>query len=503
MKYVVAYDLGTGGAKASLVSQDGEILKDSFIPYKTYFSGDNFQEQRPDDWWNAIVESTHILLSALAPEQVDNIVSVAISGHSLGVVPIGKDGSLLRELTPIWSDQRAEQEAAEFFEKVDYEQWYMTTGNGFPAPCYSVFKIMWYKRHESEMFERVDKIIGTKDYCNYRFTGVLATDHSYASGSGVYNLKKWSYEPAFIEASGLSADIFPDLLPSDGVVGCITAEVAKLTGLPEGVKVVCGGVDNSCMALGAKGNADGRVYTSLGSSAWIALVANEPVLDFKYKPYVFAHLLPGMYASATCIFSAGSSFQWVRNQLCKDLIEEERQGGENSYAAMDRLAHNSPVGANGVVFNPSLAGGSSIEPTADMSGGFAGLRLQHTREDIIRASQEGVALNLKKALDVFRMYYPDIDKMLIVGGGAKSKVWMQIFADVYNTKIEKTNIDQQAATLGAAALAFNGAGVWSGYQQLDKIHCTEALYSPTEDAVRYAEEVYPRFEKLTNLLAEL
>ena len=128
MKYVVAYDLGTGGAKASLVSQDGEILKDSFIPYKTYFSGDNFQEQRPEDWWNAIVESTHILLSALAPEQVDNIVSVAISGHSLGVVPIGKDGSLLRELTPIWSDQRAEQEAAEFFEKVDYEQWYMTTG---------------------------------------------------------------------------------------------------------------------------------------------------------------------------------------------------------------------------------------------------------------------------------------------------------------------------------------------------------------------------------------
>ena len=185
------------------------------------------------------------------------------------------------------------------------------------------------------------------------------------------------------------------------------------------------------------------------------------------------------------------------------MIEAERQGGENSYAAMDRLAQNSPVGANGVVFNPSLAGGSSIEPTADMSGGFAGLRLQHTREDIIRASQEGVALNLKKALDVFRMYYPDIDKMLIVGGGAKSKVWMQIFADVYNTKIEKTNIDQQAATLGAAALAFNGAGVWSGYQQLDKIHRTEALYSPTEDAVRYAEEVYPRFEKLTNLLAEL
>lgn len=503
MKYAIAYDLGTGGAKASLVSDKGEIIKDSFIPYKTYFSEDSWQDQRPDDWWGAIVESTHKLLADRTAEEVNNIVSLAISGHSLGVVPIGKDGSLLRELTPIWSDQRAEKEAEEFFQKVNYEEWYMTTGNGFPAPCYSVFKIMWYKAHEPEMFERIDKVIGTKDYCNYMFSGVLATDPSYASGSGVFNLKKWGYDERYIQASGVGAELFPEIVASDGVLGTITPEVARLTGLPEHVKVICGGVDNSCMALGAKGNADGRVYTSLGSSAWIALVANEPVLDFKYKPYVFAHLIPNMYASATCIFSAGSSFQWVRNNLCKDLMEAEKSGGLNSYDAMNKLAEASVVGANGVIFNPSLAGGSSIEPTPNITGGFAGLKLQHTREDLIRASMEGVALNLKKALDIFRLYYPNIEKMLIVGGGAKSKIWMQIFSDIYNTVVEKTNIDQQAATLGAAALAFKGTGVWSDYSQLDSIHLTEAEYTPTEAAEEYASQVYPRFEKLTNLLAEL
>lgn len=503
MRYVIAYDLGTGGVKASLVDEFGKIVQDSFIPYQTYFSGNNWQEQRPDDWWNAVVESTHKLLASRNELEINSIVSLAISGHSLGVVPIGKDGELLRDLTPIWSDQRADAEAQEFFEKVDYQQWYMTTGNGFPAPCYSVFKIMWYKNHERDMFERMDKVIGTKDYCNYMFTGVLATDPSYASGSGVFNLKNWAYEPTFIQASGLSPDIFPQIIPSDGVVGCITPEAAKLTGLPEGVKVICGGVDNSCMALGAKGNADGRVYTSLGSSAWIALVANKPILDFKYKPYVFAHLIEGMYASATCIFSAGSSFQWVRNQLCKDLMEAEKSGGENCYEAMNRLAESSPVGANGVLFNPSLAGGSSIEPSPDISGGFVGLRLQHTREDIIRASMEGVALNLKKALDIFRLYYPDIKKMLIVGGGAKSAVWMQIFANVYHTEIEKTNIDQQAATLGAAALALKGVGVWSDYSCMDSIHFTEAEYVPNEASLQYASQIYPRFEKLCNLLADL
>ena len=503
MKYVIAYDLGTGGVKASLVCQKGEISGSTFIPYNTFFSENNYQDQRPEDWWNAIVESTHKLLAGRSEEEINSIVSLAISGHSLGVIPIGKDGSLLRDKTPIWSDQRAEQEAKEFFERVDYQKWYMQTGCGFPAPCYSVFKIMWYKHHEPEMFERIDKVIGTKDYCNYIFTGRLATDPSYASGSGIFNLKEWGYSEELISASHLPREIFPEIIPSDGVVGKILPEIAKLTGLPQHVEVICGGVDNSCMALGAKGNADGRVYTSLGSSAWIALVAEKPILDFKYKPYVFAHLIPNMYASATCIFSAGSSFQWVRNHLCRDLMEAEKQGGENAYVAMGREASESPVGANGVIFNPSLAGGSSIEPTPDMSGGFAGLRLQHRREDIIRASMEGIALNLKKALEIFKMYYPTIEKMLIVGGGAKSPVWMQMFADIYSTEIENTNIDQEAATLGAAALALKGVGLWKDYTPLDDIHHTQMVYSPTEASKKYDEEVYPRFEKLTELLAQL
>ena len=221
MKYVIAYDLGTGGVKASLVCQKGEISGSTFIPYNTFFSEDNYQDQRPEDWWNAIVESTHKLLAGRSEEEINSIVSLAISGHSLGVIPIGKDGSLLRDKTPIWSDQRAEQEAKEFFERVDYQKWYMQTGCGFPAPCYSVFKIMWYKHHEPEMFERIDKVIGTKDYCNYIFTGRLATDPSYASGSGVFNLKEWGYSEEFIAASHLPREIFPEIIPSDGVVGKI------------------------------------------------------------------------------------------------------------------------------------------------------------------------------------------------------------------------------------------------------------------------------------------
>ena len=499
---VIAYDLGTGGIKASLFSAAGEILKSVFISYPTHFPQPDWQEQAPDDWWNAVVRSTRELLkkSGVSP---DEIVSLAISGHSLGVVPIGKQGQLLRRTTPIWSDQRAVREAEEFFSRTDYRAWYERTGNGFPPACYSVFKIMWYRTHEPEMFAAIDRVIGTKDYCNYRLTGRLCTDASYASGSGVFDLRAWQYEPAYIQATGLDFSIFPEILPSDAVVGTLTEEAARETGLNPRTKVMAGGVDNSCMALGAGGIRAGEIYTSLGSSAWIAAIGDAPVIDFERKPYVFAHLIPGLYTSATCIFSAGNSFRWVRDTLCADLLQQEKETGCNAYDRMGELAGSSAAGANGVFFNPSLAGGSMLEPSPTICGAFAGLQLGHTRADLIRAAMEGIALNLRIALDLLQSYAPVTRDMLIVGGGAKSAFWMQLFADIYNLPIVKTCIDQEAASLGAAALALKGAGLWSGYDRIAQLHRVEKRFEPDADrAAFYQVQILPRFRQLTRLLSE-
>ncbi len=496
---VIAYDLGTGGLKTSLFTTEGEIIASTFKPYATHYPTLNRQEQSPEDWWEAIVLSTKRLTTQV---ESSRIVALSISGHSLGVVPIGKNGELLRDKTPIWSDARATAQADTFFTKTDYEEWYTSTGAGFPPACYSIFKIMWYKEHEREMYDQIDKVIGTKDYCNYRFTGRLCTDFSYASGSGAYDLKGWDYRADYIEAAGLNSEIFPEIINSDAIVGTLTPQAALQTGLSQSVAVICGGVDNSCMALGAKGIEESRVYTSLGSSAWIAMVSHQPIVDFKRKPYVFAHVIKGMYASATCIFSAGSSLQWVRNVLCRDLLDAEKSGGEDAYNAISREVATSPIGSNGVLFNPSLAGGSMLEPTPLMQGAFTGLKLSNSRADIVRATMEGIALNLRVALNVFKEYYPSLDQMLMVGGGAKSAVWMDIFASCYAMTIEKSNIDQEAASLGAAALALKGVGLWSDYRQIDNIHKCESKYQPSAEAVEKYDEVLSRFKALSLSIAE-
>jgi xylulokinase len=247
-KKILACDLGTGGNKASLFDADGVCLESSFVPCDTIYPRSGWHEQRPKDWWKAVVQSTQKLLSRRSDE-AGNIECISISGHSLGAVPLDARGKLLRESTPIWSDTRSEDEVKEFFRIRDERSWYMCTGNGFPPACYTLFKILWYRNNEPEMFRRVAQIIGTKDYINYRLTGNICTDYSYASGSGVYDLQGWEYDADLIEDSGLPRRIFPDLVPSTQVVGELSPEAARELGLSRNVKVVSGGVDNSCMAL--------------------------------------------------------------------------------------------------------------------------------------------------------------------------------------------------------------------------------------------------------------
>jgi len=501
-KKIISFDLGTGGNKASLFDVDGNCLASAFVPYPTNYPKVGWHEQKPADWWNAVVESTRKLLQASKADP-QTITALAISGHSLGAVPVDRDGNLLREATPIWSDMRAEEEANEFFKTIDADEWYMTTGNGFPAALYTVFKVMWYRKHEPEMWKKVHRILGTKDYINFKLTEKIVTDFSYASGTGVFNLVGWKYEPKFIQASGLPAEIWPEIVPSTHILGTLVPEAAKALGLSENVQVAAGGVDNSCMALGAKNTRDGRVYVSLGSAVWIAVSSDKPVLDKVRKPYVFTHVVPGLFTSAVSIFSGGTSFAWVKDNVCQNLVEEAARTGEDVYILMNREAEKAPVGSNKLLFNPSLAGGTSQDDSVHLRGAYIGLDLKHGQPELVRAAMEGIAMNLRLRLDLLRKYTKLEDEILFVGGGAKSRFYLGIFADVFKTRILKTNIDQDAAALGAAAIAAVGTGLWKDFSMVDAIHKTAEMVNPTPANNAKYEKLLPVFDKTAGYLAKI
>jgi xylulokinase len=502
MDKLLAFDLGTGGNKAALFDSEGNCLAAVFAAYRTFYPRPQWHEQKPDDWWNAVVHSTRQLLkqTQINPEE---IAGIAVSGHSLGVVQLDASGRLLHETTPIWSDSRAVEEAEEFFKTADYDQWYLTTGNGFPASHYPVFKLCWFRKHFPDAFAKTAVVIGTKDYVNYQLTGVIATDFSDASGSGVYDLKHWRYDESLIEAVHLPRRIFPNIVASTEILGTLTPKAASELGLSEKTAVATGGVDNSCMAAGAKTFRSGECYASLGSSSWIAVSDSVPLLDAKFKPYIFAHVVPNQFASALAIFSSGTTFRWLRDTLCQNIRDEAEQLKINPYELMIQYAKDVPIGANHLLMNPSLAGGSSLDPSPNIRGALIGLDLSHTQADIIRAVLEGIALNMRCVLDALRNLTTLETTMMVVGGGAMSPLWRQIYADAMNIGIVKTNIDQNAAALGAAAIAAVGIGLWSSFDPIHTGHQSEETTLPIPENVQQYQYLFEQFIQVREFLGNL
>lgn len=493
MKGILAFDLGTSSVKCSVFSEEGVSLASCVRDYKTFFPGEDMREQRPSDWIDGIICVTKELSEKgfMGCE----IAAIGISGHSLGAVPVDKDGDCLVEATPIWSDARATAQAERFFEKIDYQSWYEKTGNGFTPQLYSIFKIMWLKEHRPEVYEKTYKFLGTKDYANLFLCGEFATDRSYASGCGLYDLANSGYIKEYADAAQIDIEKLPRIAESNEIIGYVGEEAAKLLGIAVGIPVVAGGVDNACMTLGADCYREGDSYASLGSSAWVTLTTEQPLTDFKAKIYTFEHCVKGMYLPSVGIYSSGSALQWAAERFFADLEENSR------FKNIDELAEKSPAGANGLLFYPCLAGGSGFDASPDVRGCFYGLSLEHTREDIARALLEGIAMHLKladKALDC-----PKGEEILLVGGGAKSKVWRRIYADVFGRSAVSTKVARDAASLGAAALAATGCGLWKDYSIISKLHGEGERLEPSAENKDIYNKLLDRFEKLAKLCGEM
>jgi xylulokinase len=499
---VLAYDFGTGGIKASVYQPDGTCLASHFATYETHYPRPGWHEQKVEDWWQATVEATRQLMREW-DGPADSISAIGISGHSLSLVPLDRDGNLLRPNAIIWSDSRPDAQPEQFFGSVTEEDWYLTTGNGFPAPLYTIFKIMWLRDNEPEVFDRLHRVLGSKDYINYRMTGIMQTDYSYASGCGAWDLNAWNYSGKLLDAAGLPRTLFPDATAASETIGCLTSDAAEELGLSTEVRVVAGGVDNSCMALGARAYRDGDLYNSMGSSSWIAVTDGKPLLDIASRPYVFAHLVPGKFTSALGVFSTGSSFRWLREQLCANLDADATQRNISTFEMMLELAGASPLGANGVMFLPTMAGGSSLDPSQNVRGAFVQLDLGSTQGDLCRAAAEGIAMSQAVALRTLESLATLQDEILAVGGGARSDFWMQMYADMYNRRMIRSQVGQQAAALGAAAAAFVGLGEWRDYSPIGDIHRVDDMRSPIAENTQAYGQRLPIFLELNRRLCDI
>lgn len=485
--HVLAFDLGTGGCKASLWSADGRSIAETVRQYPTSHPAPGRAEQRPADWWAAVAASARDVTARVPDAAVDGI---ALSGQSLGAVQLDAHGELVHASVPIWSDTRGAGHTESVFASVPEPDWYLRTGNGFGAALYPLFKARSARAENPDGWARTRRLVGSKDWVNLRLTGELATDHSYASGSGAYSLADGGYDDQLLAAGGLPRDLLPEPVESHDLVGTLSASAAAELGLRAGVPVFAGAVDNACMALGSLGVAEGRLYAALGSSSWMTVTSARPVLDVDARPYVFRHAIPGLHVSALSTFSSGTSLAWLRDRIAP---------GAEIGDVVD-LALTAPRGARGALFLPMLAGGTPLEGGPDARGALVGLELGHDTATLARAALEGIAFALRRSLDRIRGLgaTPDGD-VLVSGGGARHDGWNALYADVLGSPLMRTNVDQQAATLGAATIGFVGLGLWT-YRDAERPHHLTARYEPGPDSAAY-DPIRERFDRVVDALA--
>ena len=287
-KYLIAHDLGTSSNKASLFSTAGELVKSYTVPYEVHFFQKNCAQQNPTDWWEAVCTATRKIIEDIPPE---NVLGISFSSQMQACIAVNENGEALRPAM-IWADQRSGEQMEKLTEKVGADRMYEINGHR-PSASYSIEKLMWIRDHEPEIYQNTYKMLLAKDYIICRLTGKFVTDYSEASGTDAFDLKGMEWSEEVLSAAGIPTDKMPELHASTDVIGNLTAHAAEELGLVVNTKVVCGGGDGPCSALGAGSTENGQMFLSYGTSAWIAGTSDEVFLDKDRTLICFGHVIPG------------------------------------------------------------------------------------------------------------------------------------------------------------------------------------------------------------------
>lgn len=493
---ILAFDLGTSGLKAAVLSSRAALLDAETVPLDVALLPNGGAEQHPLDWWKAMCTAAQTLWARGTVKAAD-VIGIALSSQWGGTVPVDAKGTPLRPAI-IWMDARGRDEVRRLaggFPSIDgygalkAVTWLRKTG-GIPSLSGKdpVGHIAWLRKHETKTFDDATLLLEPKDWVNMKLTGRAAASFDSIVSHWCTDNRKIDairYDDSLIKMNGLERSKLPDLVPSASVLGPLTKEAADALGLSTSVQVVAGAADIHMAGIGAGTVDHFRAHLCLGTSSW--LVAHVPFkkADLSHNMASLPSAIPGSYLFCNEQESAAGGLKHVVEKL-------GARTGPQAYEDTFTLAEQSPAGAGGLCYLPWLHGERSPVDDHAVRGGFAGLSLEHDQRHLFRAVLEGVAFNTRW----LQVHLEDnlgrkLDEVTVVGGGARSPLWCQIHADVLKVPIRQVEAPQSANARGAGiqALVALGKLQWSDVRALVPIART---YEP---AVKHSSLYDTRFEQ--------
>jgi xylulokinase len=472
-KYILAYDVGTSNTKAVLVDVEGKVHGRSLRPYNISYPQPGWAEQSPDDWWNAVIETTREVLAQTKVSPAD-ILCVVFSTQLLGIVPMDEKGNRLGEGI-IWMDSRAPEEAKWIMNKFLGEKVFSAIAGASINGKDVMPKLVWLKNRQPEVYNKMKCFLDVNSYLTYRCSGKMVMSWSDASVVGL-DLKSKKWMTGIFKYLGLDTAKFPELINPIEKVGGLTAEAAQQLGLLEGTPVMAGGGDCQGSAVGSGAVGEGEGHISMGTSAWVGVVTKKH-LTGKNGIATIQSGDPDKLLLMAQMELAGGCLKWLSDEMCR--VEKKDPSIINIFGFMDDKISSVPAGSDYLIFMPWMYGERS--PIADpfVRSGFVNLTPEHTREHMMRAVYEGVAYNIRWAVErVENEYKFMLPSLRIMGGGSLGHPWMQIIADVTGRRVETVNNPQEAGAVGIAMAAAVGLGIYKDFDSLKKVVTVDKTFEP-------------------------
>ena len=485
---LLGVDIGTSSCKTALFDPEGKVVAQGGCEYPVSYPRKGWAEQDPAQWWEGVCRAVREMISDNGIDPAE-IAGIGTDGQSWSAIALDREGNVLCP-TPIWTDTRSEEICRETKDRLTAEKLFGLCGN--PAkPGYTWPKILWYRKHRPEVFEKTEKILQSNSYIVYRMTGEITQDISQGYGLACFDMRKGCWDEEMCEALGIPRRMLPEIVPCHQIVGKLTVDAAKQMGLREGIPVAAGGLDAACGTLGAGVVSPGQTQEQGGQAGGMSICIDQYAADPRL--ILGFHVVPGRWLLQGGTTGGGGALKWLRETMCPEL----------SFAEMSALAETAEPGSGGVTFLPYMAGERSPIWDPKACGVFFGLNFGVTRAQMIRACMEGVAYSLRHNLETAAEAGARAGVLRAMGGSANSRIWTQIKADVTGCGIEVPGSDT-ATTLGAAMLAGVGTGVWQGFEEAARQTIrVNRTYEPDPAVKEIYDRGYETYRKLYGNLKDL
>ncbi len=473
MALLLGIDIGTTSTAGILIDTEGGTLATAERPSELVSLHANWAEEDPAQWWSNTCGIIGELLRETGRAGSD-VAAVGVTGMVPAVVLLDGDGRLLRKSLQ-QNDARALAEIEAMAARVDPAGFLAATGGSVNQQIVAP-KLRWLKRHEPAVFTRIATVFGSYDYIAHRLTGARSVEHNWALESGLMDIRTRAFTPVLVDEAGIDPAVLPPIRASHEIIGRVTKEAARATGLAAGTPVIAGCADHVASAYVAGAAAEGDLVLKLGGAGDILLSTAKPVTDPRL--FIDYHIIPGLYFSNGCTATTGSLLNWIVRQLAGGEAAAAAKAGIGIHAWLDRLAADVPPGADGLVLLPYFLGEKTPLQDPHARGTIVGLGLHHRLAHVWRAALEGVIFGFRHHIEVFAELGLPVRRVFACDGGAESDLWLQIAADVIGRPVRR--IDRHpGSSLGAAYLAGHAAGLMKDFAGISRYVAAGRLFEPS------------------------